>query len=378
LLAKTPGVVALLALTRLEGTHRSELAASSLRQSGETCLAASGAHAAPPGVVITLGKGSRGRLDPHAAGAYPGLVTRLSTMVLLAWLAAGCGSEESNSTPQACAPNASVSCTGPGTCAGFQVCKADGSGYSACDCSGSGGSGGSSGAAGSGGASGVCPKGLKGPELVELKSPNGTRYCMDATEVTFAQYDEFLAAKVDNSKFAEPCQWAALEYNDPTFPDCLSGVAKSDDAPARCVDWCPAREYCNWAGKRLCGRIGGGPVSSKGTGPQDANVSQWYNACSAGGAQEFAYGTTEKPECTASLSNIGSVKTPDGCQSNVAEIFGLSSNAAEWEDGCEPEPGPCPSIARPTSSLSPTCKDWEHSAKSRFIGFRCCHDGVNP
>lgn len=303
-------------------------------------------------------------------------MTRLSSMVLLVWLATGCGSEESNSKPQACAPNASVGCTGPGSCVGFQVCKADGSGYSSCDCSGSGGSGGSSGAAGGGGASGVCPKGLKGPELVELKSPNGTRYCMDATEVTFAQYDEFLAAGVDPAKEPEPCVDWPFAYDDPTFPDCLSGLNKLPDAPARCVDWCAARAYCRWAGKRLCGRIGGGSINGKNADATDPNVSQWFSACSAGGTRDFAYGSTEKTECTASMSTIGTVKTPAGCQSTGPEVFGLSSNAAEWEDACEP--GQCLLIARPANSSSPSCKDTEtHNNKSQFVGFRCCHDGPN-
>lgn len=68
-------------------------------------------------------------------------------------VASGCGGDDSSGKEPACAPNASVACTGPGNCSGYQVCAADGSGYSACDCA-DAASGGSSGAAGSGGASG--------------------------------------------------------------------------------------------------------------------------------------------------------------------------------------------------------------------------------
>lgn len=300
----------------------------------------------------------------------------VSLLSVLVVVLAGCGSEEAASKPQACTPGASVSCTGPGSCSGFQICKSDGSGYTPCDCSGSGGAGGGSGAAGTGGASTVCPAGLKGPALVELKSPAGVRYCMDATEVTFAQYDEFLAAGVDPAKEPEPCVGGPFTYDDLTYPDCLTGLYKVPDAPARCVHWCGARAYCKWAGKRLCGRIGGGPINGKSADLTDPDVSQWFNACSAGGTQDFAYGHTEKAECTASMSAIGTAKTPAGCQSTGPEIFGLSSNAAEWEDACEP--GQCLPVARPADSISPSCKGAEtHNNKTRFVGFRCCHDGVN-
>lgn len=301
----------------------------------------------------------------------------LSTAACLTALSLGCGSEESNGEQRACVPNASVSCAGPGNCSGFQVCKSDGSAYSACDCVGSGGAGGGSGASGSGGGTFTCPKGLPGPALVELQSPNGTRYCMDATEVTFAQYDEFLTAGVDPAKEADPCVGWPFAYNDPTFPDCLSGLNKIPDAPARCVDWCAARAYCKWAGKRLCGRIGGGPINGKNGDATDPNASQWFNACSAGGKQDFAYGNTEKTECTATINDIGAAGAPDVCQGSVPGLYGLSSNAAEWEDACEP--GDCDFLSRPWSSSSPYCKDTlEQNNKHRFIGFRCCRDDALP
>src|SRR5579872_290825 len=44
-----------------------------------------------------------------------------------------CGGS-SSSPSHACTPGASVACAGPGACAGFQVCKSDGSAFDACRC----------------------------------------------------------------------------------------------------------------------------------------------------------------------------------------------------------------------------------------------------
>jgi hypothetical protein len=55
------------------------------------------------------------------------------------------------------------------------------------------------------------------------------------------------------------------------------------------VDWCGAYAYCAWAGKHLCGAIGGGPTPySHETDPTlyeafaAPRVSEWTNVCSAG------------------------------------------------------------------------------------------------
>lgn len=62
---------------------------------------------------------------------------------------AGCGSSAS----KVCTPGQSVACVGVGACQGGQLCKADGTGYEACQCGGGAGSGGSSGGLGGGGGS---------------------------------------------------------------------------------------------------------------------------------------------------------------------------------------------------------------------------------
>src|SRR5262245_51437266 len=79
------------------------------------------------------------------------------SMLLLALTSCGGSSPSSkvdagrDAPMTACTPGQSIACVGPAGCAGGQVCKADGSGYEACDC-GSGGRGGVGGSVG--GASG--------------------------------------------------------------------------------------------------------------------------------------------------------------------------------------------------------------------------------
>jgi len=50
---------------------------------------------------------------------------------------------------------------------------------------------------------GACPV-LEGPAMVRVDN-----YCVDSTEVTRAQYQKFLDAKVDPSKQDSPCAWNA-------------------------------------------------------------------------------------------------------------------------------------------------------------------------
>lgn len=86
-------------------------------------------------------------------------------IVCAAGAAGGCGSDGSGAKPHVCVPNASVGCAGPGNCSGYQVCNADGTGYTTCECGGTGGapgSGGASGGAGSVGAGGATDGGGSG------------------------------------------------------------------------------------------------------------------------------------------------------------------------------------------------------------------------
>ena len=113
--------------------------------------------------------------------------------------------------------------------------------------------------------------------------------------------------------------------------------------PQVCVDWCDAYAYCAGVGKRLCGKIGGG--TNQITDYANASVSQWYNACSSGGANPtYPYAGAYQPKACNGYDYWGSasgyttlaVGTLSGCQAPApyAGVYDLSGNVAEWEDSC--------------------------------------------
>jgi hypothetical protein len=63
-----------------------------------------------------------------AALVVPKVGLTATLLMALVWACGGSG------TPSECVPGQSIACTGVGPCAGSQTCKADGSGYEACEC----------------------------------------------------------------------------------------------------------------------------------------------------------------------------------------------------------------------------------------------------
>jgi formylglycine-generating enzyme required for sulfatase activity len=94
-----------------------------------------------------------------------------------------------------------------------------------------GGRGGSSGTDTSAG----CPTGLEGLALLNVPAPDESEvssYCVDATEVTNAQYAAFLEASVSTSEQDEPCAWNTNYTPSRDWP-----ATDKDDYPVANVDW---------------------------------------------------------------------------------------------------------------------------------------------
>jgi formylglycine-generating enzyme required for sulfatase activity len=128
------------------------------------------------------------------------------------------------------------------------------------------------------------------------------------------------------------CAW-----NDSYVPrDSWPAATAKAAFPVISVDWCDADAFCKWAGKTLCGKIGGG--SNLPVDYDDAALDAWYSACSGGGARQFPYGDSYKPAAcngfekgAAALLAVGS---QSDCEGSAASLFDMSGNVAEWEDSC--------------------------------------------
>src|SRR5438445_3243368 len=111
----------------------------------------------------------------------------------------------------------------------------------------------------------ACPAGKGGPAMV----PAGS-FCIDQTEVTNAQYQDFVATNPSHADQIPECAW-----NGSWVP--FSGAWTYDNQtatfPVAGVNWCQAYGFCAWAGKHLCGAPGGGPATSW-------TSSAYYLACS--------------------------------------------------------------------------------------------------
>jgi sulfatase modifying factor 1 len=230
---------------------------------------------------------------------------------------------------------------------------------------------------------GIPDNGTGGPAFVRL--PEG--YCIDSTEVTRAQYRAWLDS--DPSTDGQP---GKCSQNGEFEPDgaCMveSDVCQTDceNHPQVCVDWCDAYAYCKAVNKRLCGKIGGGPAPYGEL--DDTAVSQWYNACSAHGANLYPYGNDYIADAcngrefeegtTVAVASVQSCQAPTG--SGYEGVFDLSGNVVEWQDSCDDMNGEC--WARggsfwggiPDSYLKCSGGTWSMGPghADAFTGFRCC------
>jgi sulfatase modifying factor 1 len=233
----------------------------------------------------------------------------------------------------------------------------------------------------SGGDASTNPCGDKpGPVPVRIESTAGA-FCIDSTEVTNSQYAVFVAAK-NNDTSGQPtrCTWNNSYVPSQNWPV----TADKNEFPVAYVDWCDAYAYCLWAGKRLCGKIGGG--STPKNDRDEAEVSQWMNGCSGGGKTAFPYGASySSAKCNTDRNQIAAVKANPECVGGYPGIFDMSGNVEEWEDQCDVITGASP-VNDPCTNRGAGSYDgnsagtyacgttfqYVRGSRAKDIGFRCC------
>lgn len=164
----------------------------------------------------------------------------------------------------------------------------------------------------------------KGGPMVHV--PTGG-FCIDATEVTAAEYDVFVAA-TDKGAVPAYCAWNT-SY--------LATVSFGADGPVTNVNWCMAQQYCQWAGKHLCGKLGS---AQPGTGSEPESM--WAYACVNGSAGNTWTTGDDEPAvvaaCTLGKSKPVAPKAATGCHGPKApfdRILHMNGNVREWDgSGC--------------------------------------------
>jgi formylglycine-generating enzyme required for sulfatase activity len=195
-------------------------------------------------------------------------------------------------------------------------------------------------------------------------------FYVDSTEVTVAQYGAFLAAKNgDTSGQPAVCSWNT-SYYDTSIP------MSPDNHPMGNVDWCDATAFCSWAGKRLCGKKGGGAIARADL--FTAGISQWYLAC---GGPNGGTHPNNNSTCNSNdgFGNIAPVATFPGCQGYYPGLYDMEGNVAEWVDGCAGDTGKDDTcylmgggIYDQKSYCTEVYEDWQRNDTAAVFGFRCC------
>jgi formylglycine-generating enzyme len=230
-----------------------------------------------------------------------------------------------------------------------------------------------------------CPGGGKCsatlPGVCERPPVKVGTFDIDATEVTRGQYDAFLKAKAGNmSGQSAVCTWNTTYTPSEDWP----GYTYQIDYPVTSVDWCDAAAYCSWAGRRLCGKRGGGPAPW--AVDMTGETAQWVHACLPDSGGLYPYGSTfDVNACNGKQYDYPArVASFPGCVGGVPGLYDMSGNVAEWEDSCTGNTGAddaCSTqggrVGVADSGAHMVCttgQGFNRHVAIDTVGFRCCSD----
>lgn len=221
--------------------------------------------------------------------------------------------------------------------------------------------------------------------MASFRSTTGECRWIDKTEVTLTQYGEFLATNPSSAVQAPYCDWnTGFIQSEACLADANVASNQAPAAPVVCVDQCDAEAFCAWAGKRLCSGDWGS------AGLNDPSRSEWYDACSDGGAHDYPYAGNYQPEACNDAARTATGCNGGSCSTVVAGsltlcvtpfgAFDLSGNVAEWASECGSITGASDSchvrgggIDTPGGSAQcGVAGDRRRDFVSKTVGFRCC------
>lgn len=245
----------------------------------------------------------------------------------------------------------------------------------------------------------ACGKGLHGPLMVTIPVPGKGSFCIDSTETTIRQYRAFLQAEFPFSNQPSYCAWnQSYDSWHPEYGGAGRHPPAPDDYPTNSLDWCDAYSYCAWAGKRLCGKIGGGhlvnenPDSLIELHPLDG---EWTYACSAGGTRTYPYGNVYDPTACVNQGYEGDpnfnkytdiprpIHEAKKCVGGFPGLYDMGGNATEWVDESDKVTGKSDFVVSfggywASDAMEARCvvrlpgtRDVAYGA----TGIRCCKDG---
>jgi formylglycine-generating enzyme required for sulfatase activity len=197
-------------------------------------------------------------------------------------------------------------------------------------------------------------------------------FCIDQTEVTNAQYHDFVAANPPTSDQPAECAWNGswVPFNGQwTYQNTTASY------PITGVNWCQAYMFCKWAGKHLCGAPDGGSATSWAS-------SAYYSACSHGGAHVFPYGDALDAGACNGVEGGADASVPvpiTTCAGGYPGLFDMVGNVQEWIDHCDKtDSGQNDSCFLSGSSYGfgdPSCPSYVGLPRDGLyddLGFRCC------